>query len=432
MVLLAAVPMMAAVAYGAVDFWALIPLSLFTSLIVVLWTAESVKLGYFRFSRSPLQLPVLGLIVLGCIQLLPIGNAPVEPGLLSIPAARTLTLDPFSTGYFTIRLLLLFIFFAAALTFLNGKRRSQRIVVAIVVFGSIMAFAGILLRLTSPDAIYGMRPTPQAIPFGPFVNQHHFAAFMEMTVGLALAMLLSGTIKRDRKALLVIALALMMIAIIMTGSRGGMLGTTAVAAFVLASGYATSRSTAPAQKGGVLKVAIAAGLVFFIAAGAAMFLSGADPLLRGLGIENRESDLTGGRLHFWSMALKIFFDHPVVGAGFDAFGVAFTRYDTWHGYFRVEQAHNDYLQMLADGGVLAFGCVAAFVYLLLRRGTGVIRSSVSPTRRTIAIGALAGCFGILVHSFFDFPLRTESNSYFFLLLAALATVDLGDEREHAE
>ena len=128
--------------------------------------------------------------------------------------------------------------------------------------------------------------------------------------------------------------------------------------------------------------------------------------------------------------MKIFLKNPILGAGFDAFGgVAFTKFDTWNGFFRVEQAHNDYLQILADGGVVAFACAAAFILLLFNRGIGVIRRSTSPGRRSIAIGALAGCFGILVHSFFDFPLRTLSNSYFFLLLAALATVSLGDEPE---
>ena len=117
--------------------------------------------------------------------------------------------------------------------------------------------------------------------------------------------------------------------------------------------------------------------------------------------------------------MKIFLDNPLIGAGFDAFGVAFTRFDTWNGYFRVEQAHNDYLQILADGGILAFACVAAFIFLLFRRGLEVIRTSTNAGRRSVAIGALAGCFGILVHSFFDFPLRTAGNAYFFVLVIAL-------------
>src|SRR5690606_17649608 len=118
---------------------------------------------------------------------------------------------------------------------------------------------------------------------------------------------------------------------------------------------------------------------------------------------------SSGRLHFWSIAFKIFLANPVIGSGFDAFGVAFTRYDTWNGMFRVEQAHNDYLQILAEGGVLGLTCVLAFVVLLFQNGLANIARATG-FRRDAAIGAMAGCFGVLLHSFFDFPLRTPSNA----------------------
>ncbi|HEX8188211.1 MAG TPA: hypothetical protein VF586_07670, partial [Pyrinomonadaceae bacterium] len=44
-------------------------------------------------------------------------------------------------------------------------------------------------------------------------------------------------------------------------------------------------------------------------------------------------------------------------------------------------------------------------------------------RRGVVLGALAGCAGALVHSFFDFTLHTTANALMFLLLAALATAD---------
>jgi O-antigen ligase len=88
--------------------------------------------------------------------------------------------------------------------------------------------------------------------------------------------------------------------------------------------------------------------------------------------------------------------------------------------YRVEQAHNDYLQTLADGGILAFICVAAFVFILIRKGISAMGSRTNNLDRSIATGALAGCLGILIHSFFDFPLRTTANAFFFLLLVVLA------------
>ena len=255
---------------------------------------------------------------------------------------------------------------------------------------------------------------------------------MEMTVGLSLAALLGGTIERDKKALALIALSLMLIAVALTGSRGGVISMLAVFAFALIATYAGRPTREPGgPKFGFAH--IGAGAALLIAAGSTViFLAGTDPLVRGLGMQSAQEDVTSGRLHFWSIALQIFRDNPLLGAGLDAFGMAFPRYDTWNGLFRVEQAHNDYLQMLADGGIAAFACIAVFIFLLFRRGLNVIRRSSSPGRRTVAVGALAGCFGVLVHSFFDFPLRTPSNSYFFLLLTAFVTVSLGDEREEGQ
>ncbi len=428
-VVITVTPMLAMLGYGSVDVWSLIPLSALTCLLLVLWAADSLKRKEFRFSTSTLQLPIVALILIGCLQLLPLGNSGVSTELLGIQASSSLSLDPFATRLFTIRLFLLLLFFAAALAYFRGKRRVQYVTIAVIIFGGIMAFAGILQRLTSPDAIYGLRPTPQAIPFGPFVNQHHFAAFMEMTIGLALAGVFGGTVDRDKRPLFAIALALMMIAVIMTGSRGGAVSVLAVIAAVIAGVWSAEKvgGTTGQRKFGV-RLILGSALLLVVSGTGVLFLSGADPLVRGVGLQGAQADFTSGRMHFWSVAIKIFLEHPIIGAGFDAFGVAFTKFDTWNGYFRVEQAHNDYLQILADGGILAFLAVAAFVILLVKRGLQVTLRSTSPGRRTVAIGALAGCVGILVHSMFDFPLRTASNSYFFLLLAALGTVTLGDER----
>jgi O-antigen ligase len=118
---------------------------------------------------------------------------------------------------------------------------------------------------------------------------------------------------------------------------------------------------------------------------------------------------------------------PLLGVGFDAFGVGFTQFDTRNGIFRVEQAHNDYLQMLTDGGIFAFLLVGLFIFLLFQKSLSVVGGSSDKLRRSLAIGALAGCLGIMIHSFFDFPLRTHSNTYFFLMLAVIATADVAPE-----
>ncbi|MGD9588993.1 MAG: O-antigen ligase family protein [Pyrinomonadaceae bacterium] len=411
-ILILAVPVLAAVGYGAVDVWAFIPLSVLTAALVAVWVIDGYRRRELRVPAFGLQIPFLGLILIGLVQLLPLGG-------LTGGTAASLSLDPYATRLFLIRLVLLFVFLSAAVHFLRDARARRFVGLGVVVFGAVIAFVGILQRLASPDAIYGMRPTPQAIPFGPFVNQHHFAAMMEMTLGLTFGFLFGGTLKREHKGLFMIAAVLMAIAVVMTGSRGGLLSSLAVAA---AAVILSRREGSPAAPRRIWPGIAAAAGVLALVSSAVVFLQGADPLIRAFGLQANQTDPTSGRLHFWSVAWKIFADNPVIGAGYEAFAVAFTRYDTWNGIFRVEQAHNDYLQMLADGGVLAFACVIVFVYLVIKNGMAARTSASNPLMRSIAVGALAGSFGIIVHSLFDFPLRTPSNAYFVLLLAAILAV----------
>ena len=326
-----------------------------------------------------------------------------------------------------MRLVIYFVFLAAALTFINTERRLKKIVFIIIIFGSLMAFFGILQRLANIDAIYGLRTASQAIPFASFVNQHHFAAFMEMTGGIVFGFLFGSAMGRDKKILFAIAAIVMGVAVVLTGSRGGLLSFVGSLAFVLTANYfARKRDTEGEGAGQIMRLVaiIAAGVGgLIVVVGIVLLIGGDTSLIRSVGLSGGE-DLTSGRSHFWSVALKVFIDHPLLGVGFDAFGVAFPKYDSWSGAFRIEQAHNDYLQSLTDAGIAGFACVAAFIYLLFRKGFSVIAGLHDGFRRSAAMGALAGCFGILIHSFFDFPLRTPSNAFFFLLLVAIAIVSV--------
>ncbi|CAN5613950.1 hypothetical protein BH18ACI3_BH18ACI3_16860 [soil metagenome] len=428
-ILLCIIPVFSTIAFGAVDIWATGILSLFAAGIACLWTADAWSTGQLRFNPSLLQLPVLGLILIGCIQLLPFGDSGVSSDLLSILPVSSLSLDPYATRFFLVRLIILFVFFAAALTYINSRGRLQKVVLMVIIFGAAMAFFGILQRLASLEAIYGLRPTPQAIPFGPFVNQHHFAAFMVMTAGVTLGLLFGDATKKDKKALLLIAVVLMGIAVVLTGSRGGMISFLCMIGFVLAARFASSNEEAKEPAKLTSKTAFAVGIaILLLTIVVVIYLGGGEEMLRGIGLQQNQADITSGRLHFWSVGLQIFLANPILGAGFDAFGIAFTRFDSTNGLYRVEQAHNDYLQMLADAGILGFACVAAFIYLFFKRSRSVIGGSADAFRRGTAAGASAGCFGILVHSFFDFPLRTPSNTFFFLLLVVLATVLISNSK----
>ncbi len=436
--LLCIVPVFTTILFGGVDNVTWIVVTICWVAIIVMWLIEAWRAKGLIFESSYLQLPLIGILLIGLIQLLPLGPGAGDASI-TVPATNLLTLDPNGTRYFLSHLIVYIVFFAACLTFINSEKRLRKVVFLVVIFGAIMAFVAILQRLASPDMIYGLRNPGQAVPFGPFINQHHFASFMEMTGGLTLGLIFGKSGLQDKKPLLFISVAIMTIAVILTSSRGGMIASIAVLAFVLAMSFIarkrnrTSERTeerTPTQKALIATVAAAAVLVLI---GSVVFLGGSDALLRGVTMDAGKDDMSNGRLHFWSVAIKIFLDHPILGAGLDAFGVAFTKHDTWHGIFRVEQAHNEYLQILAETGIVGFACIGAFIYLLFKRGMATIASAGSGFRQNVAIGALAGCFGILIHSLFDFPLRTPSNGFFFLLLVAIATVSVktaGDGDSH--
>jgi membrane protease YdiL (CAAX protease family) len=79
-------------------------------------------------------------------------------------------------------------------------------------------------------------------------------------------------------------------------------------------------------------------------------------------------DPTTGRAHFWSVTIDMIKANPVVGTGLGAYGVIYTRYDTRNGLYRLEQAHNDYLQIFSDAGVIGGALAFAFVVMLFYRG----------------------------------------------------------------
>lgn len=405
--IIAGIPFLTTVLFGGVDTgtWTLI--SPLIALVVICWIADSLHTGRFSVSSSLVQIPLVLLIILGLIQLLP------------FEAVRSL--DPYNTRLFLVRLACYLAFLAAALVLVSSELRFKIIAFGTMIFGSIMAFAATLQRLASPDAIYGLREPFQAIPFGPFVNQHHFAGFMEMTGALAAAFLFSNAVDRDKKLLIAIAALLMTVACILTSSRGGLACFTAGILFVVLMMRFGADRNAVESRSSARNVGVAMAIFALIVVALVVFVGGDQSLLRGIGLQTASNDISSGRLHFWTVAIKIFAAQPILGAGLDAFGVAFTQHDTWNGTFRVEQAHNEYLQLLAEGGIVALGCALAFVVILVRSSFRNIRRTSDPLLKAIAIGALGGCIAILLHSLVDFPLRTPSNAFFFLMLAGAAT-----------
>ncbi|MBD0371756.1 MAG: O-antigen ligase family protein [Pyrinomonadaceae bacterium] len=418
--------LLSTLAYGTVHYWALGLFQLSAALVVFFWAVDAWRTGVLRVSRSSLQLPLLGLCLLALVQLLPLGSVPLA-ALPGMQAARTLSLDPYSTRLILVQLLALLVYFSASLVFIDSPRRLRLVTHTIIIFSFALAIFGLIQSFVSPAKIYGIKELGQSTSFGPFVNRHHFAAYMEMAAGLTAGLLMAGAIQSEKRLLYIFAAIIMAVALVMTNSRGGIISLVAETIFIfIITGARRERHRKSGEKraGAGRVLMLRAGLAFallFSVFTAVVFFGGEDVLSRFVGTVN-SADPTTGRVHFWRGTLDIIRDHPVAGSGLGSFAVAYTLYDTRNGIFRLEQAHNDYLQVLSDAGIIGAILGLCFVVLLFRKGFAR-RETDDAFRRGVATGALVGCFAVLVHSFFDFTLHTAANSLLFLTLAALATVN---------
>jgi len=416
---------LSALAYGTVHYWALGLFNLGGLTILLLWVIDSWNLGTVRISRNLLQLPLLGALVLGLVQLLPLRQVS-SGGATTIGLAGTLSLDPNSTRLVLVQLATLLIYFAATLVFVDTPHRLQLLVRTITIFGFLLAILGLSQSFTSPTKVYWFRELNQSTAFGPFINRHHFAGYMELTIALPLGLLFAGAVDKEKRIIYLFVAGLMGVALVMTASRGGIISLVAEIFFLM---IVTAIWRKPSERRrktkhrfrfvlgrlgmtGALLVALFLGVVL---------LGGEFSINRFIDSVNTD-DPTTGRAHFWSVTLDIIKAHPYLGTGLGAFGVIYTKYDTRNGLYRLEQAHNDYLQVLSDAGII--GALLAFSFVALLFWKAISRAhSRDDFRRGVALAALSGCFAVLVHSFFDFTLHTTSNALLFLVLAALATLN---------
>lgn len=408
-VLLTVVIVLTAVAYGAVHQPVLALFYVLVAAMVLLWALDSFKAGAVRFSLTKLQIPLYAAALYGAIQTIPFGTVAETAGISGIP--RTISLDPFATQMSALHFLALGLFFSVSLVLVNSASRIRKFVVLIAVFGFAFAFFAILQSVLSPGKIYGIYEVRFAVPFGSFVNRHNFAAYMEMTIGLPLGMLFAGAVARDKRLLYVTGIALMGVALVMSGSRGGLVAFFAQLIFlvILTTG-------AKSRKRLFLKVGFAAVLITAIVIGS-IFIGGESSLTRIAEIVTSD-DISTNRGHIWTVTTSVIANSMPLGAGFGALGVAYTPYDNYSGLERVEQAHNDYLQVAADAGIIGVVIGLFFLFWLFRQGLSSANTE-NTYRRGVAIGALSGCFAVLVHSIFDFVLHTTAISVLFITLMTL-------------
>jgi O-antigen ligase len=458
-----------ALAFGAVYPWAYKPLSVCAALTGLL------ALTVGRRGRPPFLVLAT---VLGCLGLaIALQLAPLPPTTVArvSPAAQPLEAryregfgvlapiaaeSPAADGRQSLSIaprrtaVGLFLFAAFALLCLGVSRLlsstgARAIGKPLVGFGVALALFGILSSVLTAGVhdplIYGFwKPQFSAHPFGPFVNPNHFAGWMLMAAPIALALFYDAfqrTIDEAKGShgdgmafvasphfsgimLYGLAAALMGVSLVMTRSRSGI---TALAAASTVIAWIVLRR----QRGAKAKIAVFTSFLIVMIGTAAwagldtvadkFAVSGVSDTFIISGERDQQLGAQSGRLVAWKDTIRIIRDFPLTGTGFNTYGTAMTVYQSALRDVHFQEAHNDYLQIAAEGGLLV-GVPALLVLMIFARDVRR-RFRESPKEGTtywLRVGAAIGLLAIGLQSLFEFSLQMPGNAALFAVLAAIA------------
>jgi tetratricopeptide (TPR) repeat protein len=125
------------------------------------------------------------------------------------------------------------------------------------------------------------------------------------------------------------------------------------------------------------------------------------------------------RMDAWKNSVQMIRDFPVFGVGLAAWPEVFSRYQPgpWSAdYFH--EAHNDYVELLADTGIIGFGLLAWF---FIRGGKRLVQGiKKAPSKNLPLVAAILAALGVMAfHELLDFSLQIPANAFLFTLLFAL-------------
>jgi O-antigen ligase len=207
------------------------------------------------------------------------------------------------------------------------------------------------------------------------------------------------------------AAVLIFAAILATGSRGGLIAT--LVSLLVAGLAALQRITLPRKKWLLAAMAPALCAVAFL------YLPSDKLVRRYANVLGGEALRREGRVLLWSETLDLVAAYPLVGCGFGGFEPAFLRYKRSAPMVADTHAHNDYLELLAEAGVIGF---ALCLLLAARPVATALRASLrgepSPDS-DVALACVASLAAILAHSLVDFNLRIPANGMVFFWLLGM-------------
>lgn len=427
-----------ALAHGAVEAWSVAIFELLVLLLLFLWAIKSFTEKRLEVKIPLTALPLAAFCLFGLIQSISFAD---ENGQIN-----SLSFDPEATKSTVKILFFLLVAHIIAANFFRSREKQRKLIVFLTIFGFALAVFGLLQYFTWNGNLYWLRPalvTTKGV-IGPFVNHNHFAGYLELIVPLPIALIVTGAIDRN-KILYGFAAVIMAIALAASLSRGGIISLASGLAFIVVAGFAFARrkkrwdedddfagnfDRSSLLNFGAVALIICAVLVgtFWVANTAVIERLTKNNLVSA---EEKAETFENSRGWIWKNSWTIFRMNPVSGVGMGAYETAYPQYSSENNGLSqvIDRAHNDYLQVLSDTGLIGGAIALAFLVMLLIFINQSLRTH-DKFRAGLAIGCGSAIFSLLVHSIFDFNLQIPSTSLLFLVLTAVSVNLSHHRKEH--
>ena len=410
-------------AFGTVEPWSIALLGLTVTGLLLLWAVKSLVEQRVELRVPPVLLPLAALLIYGVLQSLSYTDGTGQRRGLSMDVEATRLALELVAGLLIVSLI--------AARILEERNKLSAVGNFLIFFGLTLAVFGLIQHFTWNGKYYWiLEPSaPPTSPFGPFVNHNHFAGYLEMIVPIPIALVLRRAVRGEKAILYGFAAVIMGVAVIVSLSRGGMISLLSGLMFVVILSFRSSESGEEYSTGrrfprALSRLAAAALIVSTIGAG--VWWVGADSVVRRV----ERTDLAGGgrepggetfyqsRGWIWQDTTAMIRDHWLTGVGLGAYPTAYPIYNERNGQLAVKQAHNDYLQIVADCGILGGVAALSFMVLVIRDILRALRHR-DRNRSAWALGCGGGVLAMFVHSLFDFNLQLPSNALLFMVLTVV-------------
>ena len=388
----------APLAFGAVQPWAICVLEVATAVLFMIW--------------------VVGQGIGGRVQIVP---NPLYVTILLFAALVLMQLGLHRTAYWYVTWSKGLLWAAYGLLFFLVSQVLTRTVwfkafaVFCAAYGFLFSLFAIIQQFTWNGKIFWCIPNRHGgWVYGSYVNHAHYAGLMEMLVPVPLILALTPALQTPLRVLSLVAAVAMSTSIFLSQSLGGIVSLAvelALLVVIVLSHHSSYRE---------LFILLSLG---FLLAGSLLWLHPEGLLERCSRLFNPIADAgTTGRIAIAKDCLTMAAKHPILGWGLGTFPVVYPAYRSFFSNFWVNEAHNDFLQMLVECGLAGFTLVLLFLFTFCRTAIRHAKNWRIDLRASIVLAALIGCVGLLVHSTFDFNLQIPANAAFFFSLAAAATV----------